>query len=153
MAGLMFRGALAAAAALLALTGCAPGSDPSQPNAELLAVIDKVDADAFTKNHPGTFVELSRDAGLESVSILNYDPTRPPPNRQDVVAWGRVGTGPSTREATVLSVAVQEGQKFYVVEFDPDSKSQLFEDGSWFLSEDRSSYVQGQLALIDTLLP
>lgn len=147
----VFRGVVAAAAGLLALTGCsATGAGDGDP--ALLKVIDRVDAVAYEAANPGSFVELSRDSGLESVSLLNYDPTRPPPSRQDVVAWGRVGSGPETRGSTVLSVAVQVGQQFYVVEFDPTSREQLFEDGSWFLPEEQAAYVSGQLDKLDALM-
>ena len=148
------RLALLAAATGFLLVGCGGAGAPAEPgDPALVAVIDLVDVDAFRAAQPGTWVELSRDAGLESVSVLSYDPTRPPPARQEVAAWGKVGSGPQTMGEVVLSVAVQDGSAFYVVEFDPDTRAQLFEDGAWFLPEDRAAFVDHQLGLITAALP
>lgn len=137
---------------LLMTTGCSAAPAP-QKDPALQAALAAVDAKAFMAKNPGLWVSVETGAGFESVSITNYDPLRlPPPKRQETAAYGKVGTGPETITATVYSVGVQVGTDFYVAEFDPETKTQLFEEGSWPLDEAKQPYIERQLALVDTAL-
>lgn len=139
----------------LALPGCATASAPastSTTDPAVLATIHKVDGQAFQAAHPGRWVEVTTEPGMESVSVTNYDLGKPPPARQDVVGYGRLGSGPATFDKVVKHVSVIDGKKFYMADLDPASHQLLLEDGSWFLPEDKQAYIDRQLATLDALL-
>lgn len=154
MAYLPRGGVVALLASGMLVAGCSTTLPTEQVTADavLISAIDSVDIEAFTDQNPGHGIDVSREPGMESISIANYDLTKPPPSRQDVVSYGMVGSSEETRDQVVVSVAVQDGTTYYVAEFDPDSHDMLLEDGTWFLPESRDSYLQRQLALMDDLL-
>lgn len=132
---------IAVVASALTVAGCASdgtGGAHSAPDAALRNQIAAVDAAAFREQHPELFVDVSTDPGFESVSVMNYDPAElPPPARQDVVGYGRVGLSEETLGDTVYSVLVVDGERAYSAEFDAVTREQVHEEGSWFLPADR----------------
>ncbi|MFZ1410086.1 MAG: hypothetical protein WAS07_01345 [Micropruina sp.] len=145
-------GATLAAVVLLGGVGCS-ATQRAVGDAAVIAVVDSVDRTSFAKLHPNLFVADDRGPGMESVSVLNYDPNKfPVPSRQEVVGYGHLGSSPKNFQQVVRHVSVMEGEKFYVVEFDPTSGDKVYEEGSWFLAEERDAYVAKQLAILDDLL-
>lgn len=140
----------------LLVTGCSGGSATSTttptPDGTMRELIDRIDVPAFLRLHPGLFVDTSTESGMESISLTTYDPTKPPPARQEVVGFGHLSANPSRLGDRVYSVFVLEGERFYTAEFEADTRVRLSEEGTWFLSTDRDAYVADRLATIDALL-
>lgn len=120
-------------------------------DADLLALIQKVDREAFARDHPGLYIDINTEPGLESISVANYDPAKAPPTRQEVVGYGHLSSESGRMAERVYSVFVVEGDRYYAAEFDA-RRAPLSEDGTWFLTEDRDAYVEAKLTVLASLL-
>jgi len=133
--------------------GCSVPDGGSKQDTALKARIEAVDKVAFMRTHPGMWISTSTDPGFESVTLSNYDPMSvPPPARQEVVEFGRVGSAPSTRALTVYAISVMKDGKYYVADYDATSKALLFTEGAWALDENQQDYATRQLSLMDSVL-
>lgn len=151
-------GAAALGALLVMVTGCSAAPGAARPQAtgsdhDLSAMVAGVDADGFMASHPGLWVSVDPEEGFESVVVTSYDPmVMPPPERQESVSYGWLGSSPDTMVVPVYSVNVQVGQRYYVADFDASTKAKLFEEGVWPLDSDREAYITERLTLMDVAL-
>ncbi|MDO5094777.1 MAG: hypothetical protein Q4D79_15420 [Propionibacteriaceae bacterium] len=73
------------------------------------------------------------------------------PEYQEVVSWERSYSLDSRQ--LVISVWVRQGEgQFYTRELDPQDRSVLHEEGTWFLDTDQEAFVAEQVKLLDELM-
>lgn len=138
------------------VAGCAGSGSTNQPQpspeATMAEAIRVLDVASFEAEHPGRWVETSEDAGFESVSVVNYEPgVFPVPEYQEVVSWERSYSLDSRQLVISVWVRQSEGQ-FYTRELDPQDRSVLHEEGTWFLDADQEAFVAEQVKLLDELM-
>jgi lipoprotein len=117
------------------------------------ASIESLPIEKFMSDHPGHWVERETEAGMESVTITNYDPQKKPiPQYQETISWGYVGSQPESNTEVIISIWVRDEDNFYVVELTPGSLEERFTEGNWFPKQDRNEYIRQQMALLNDLM-
>lgn len=153
-----FRLAVALSVCAVLASGCGgpagpgPSAAPTAADPTLLARIEGVDRAAFLKLHPDLFVDTSTEPGMESITLTNYDPAKPPPAQQQVAGFGHLSSDASRLGDRIYSVFMLDGERFYSAEFEEGTRARISEEGQWFLPENQRTYLEARLALVDALL-
>lgn len=127
------------------------GSTKVSSDESFVSHINQIDEAKFQVEHPGRFLDLSTEPGMESIQVANYDPLKKPPTEQRTSGYGRFASEKVPAGKKFYFIAVNSGEKRFLLEMDGETKKVVNQDGEWFLTADRDKYVAKEIEILTSL--
>lgn len=127
-------------------------TNENEPDFDIHKIIESTDIKEFEASHSGYYVTFATEEGWESCVITNYPDDLDFgsfPDYQEMVEYGYVSIENSD---VVYSIFIREDDKYFTIEYDAQTKTELSREGEWFLQEDQESFTNRLLNMMDEII-